>query len=80
MHKSTDQPGLADLLKEGLDAAFIEDKLMLEAQKLRIKDDPGYRQMGIGAADAGPARMLRVIEQLIADEQKELKEKIATAA
>ena len=80
VHKSTDQPGLADLLKEGLDAAFIEDKLMLEAQKLRIKDDPGYRQMGIGAADAGPARMLRVIEQLIADEQKELKEKIATAA
>jgi len=68
--KKTEQPGLADLLKEGLDAAFAEDKRMLEAQQLRIKEDPHFKQMGIGIADGGPARMLRVIEQLIREEQE----------
>lgn len=68
--RRTEQPGLADLLKEGLDVAFDEDRRMLEAQQQRIQEDPHFRQMGIGAADAGPARMLRVIDQLIRDEQE----------
>ena len=68
--KKTEQPGLADLLKEGLDAAFNEDKRMLEAQQLRVKEDPHFKQQGIGIADGGPARMLRVIDQLIREEQE----------
>ena len=49
--KATEQPGLADLLKEGLDVTFAEDKQMLEAQQQRIQEDPHFKQMGIGAAD-----------------------------
>ena len=78
--KQTEQPGLADLLKEGLDAAFAEDKQMLEAQQLRIKEDPDFKQMGIGAADAGPAKMLRVIQKLIEDEERQVDSAIAEPA
>lgn len=67
--KRTGVPGLADLLREGLDVAFNEDRRMLEAQQQRIEEDPHYRQMGIGKADEGPAKMLRVIEQLIREER-----------
>lgn len=78
--KQTEQPGLADMLKEGLDAAFAEDKRMLEAQQQRVKEDPHFKQMGIGAADGGPARMLRVIDQLIRDEQEAERAAAAVAA
>ncbi len=76
---STAQPGLADLLKEGLDAAFAEDKRMLEAQQERLKENPHFRQMGIGAADAGPAKMQRVIDEMLAQEQREASEMAAAA-
>ena len=42
---------------------------MLEAQQQRVKQDPHFKQMGIGAADGGPARMLRVIQKRIEAEQ-----------
>lgn len=68
--KETEFPGLADLLKEGVDAAFLEDRRILEGQQIRIDEDPDFKQTGIGVADAGPARMLRVIEQLIHTERE----------
>lgn len=68
--RETDFPGMADMLKEGIDAAFLEDKRVLEGQQIRIDENPNFRQMGIGIADAGPARMLRVIDQLIRAERE----------
>lgn len=69
VNKQTEIPGLADLLREGLDAAFAEDKQMLEGQQLRIRENPNFRQIGIGVADIGPVRMQQVIDELIADEE-----------
>lgn len=68
--KSTDQPGLSDLLKEGLDKAFAEDKVMLEAQQVRLRENPDFRPKLI-AADAGPTRILAVLNRLLKEEAAE---------
>ncbi|MGE0486328.1 MAG: Rieske 2Fe-2S domain-containing protein [Gammaproteobacteria bacterium] len=65
--KATDQPGLSDLLKEGLDQAFMEDKLMLEAQQLRLRENPGFKPLTL-AIDAGPVRILAVLDRLLQEE------------
>ena len=68
--KKTDQPGLSDLLKEGLDRAFAEDKAMLEAQQIRIQENPNLQLFTI-AADAVPVRMLALLDRLIQQEAAE---------
>lgn len=68
--KKTDQPGLSDLLKEGLDRAFAEDKAILEAQQIRIQENPNLQLFTI-AADAGPVRMLALLDKLIQQEAVE---------
>lgn len=70
--KDTDQPGLSDLLKEGLDVAFAEDKQMLEAQQLRLRENPDFKPLILGV-DAGPVRMLNVLDKLLAQEAAESK-------
>jgi len=65
--KITDQPGLSDLLKEGLDIAFAEDKRMLVAQQLRLRENPDFRPKLL-AVDAGPTRMLAVLDRLLKEE------------
>ncbi len=77
--KQTEQPGLADTLKEGLDQAFTEDKAMLEGQQVRLRENPDFKQMGIGPADAGPAKMLRVINELIEAEEREASQQAVNA-
>jgi vanillate O-demethylase monooxygenase subunit len=59
---------LADLLKEGVDAAFMEDKAMLEGQRLRMQEKPDFKTFDI-AADAGPGKMLWVLDKLIREER-----------
>jgi vanillate O-demethylase monooxygenase subunit len=67
--KATDQPGLSDLLADGLVQAFNEDKRMLEAQQVRMAEKPDHKGFDI-AADAGPGKMLWVLDKLIKDEAK----------
>lgn len=75
--KATDQPGLSDLLKDGLDAAFAEDKAMLEAQQVRMRENPNFSSIAI-AADAGPVRMLSVLDKLLQQEAVAEKEAAGT--
>ena len=72
-----DAPGLSDMMRETLDAAFIEDQHVLEAQHVRIKENPDIPGINI-AIDAGPGRMLRLLDKLLAEEAEA--ETVAEAA
>lgn len=63
----TEFPGLSDLLGSTLDQAFNEDRLMLEAQHIRRKERPDMKMLNIGH-DAGPRKMLWVLDKLIEEE------------
>ncbi|HSV70075.1 MAG TPA: aromatic ring-hydroxylating dioxygenase subunit alpha [Methylibium sp.] len=67
--KETEFPGLSDLLGRGLDVAFNEDRRMLEAQHVRRKEKPDLKMVSI-AHDAGPGKMLWVLDKLIREEQQ----------
>jgi vanillate O-demethylase monooxygenase subunit len=62
--KATDSPGLSDLLKEAIDAAFLEDKAILEGQHRNMKDRPDHPRMDI-VHDAGPGKMLWVLDKML---------------
>jgi vanillate O-demethylase monooxygenase subunit len=76
--KATERPGLADLLKEGIDAAFFEDKVMLEGQRIRMQEKPDFKTFDI-AADAGPGKMLWVLDKLIREERMQEEALIASS-
>ncbi|MGQ3056513.1 MAG: Rieske 2Fe-2S domain-containing protein [Nevskia sp.] len=65
--KETEFPGLSDLLGGTLDEAFTEDKIMLEAQHIRRKQKPDMKMVNI-AHDAGPGKMLWVLDKMIREE------------
>lgn len=67
--KATEQPGLSETLKEAIDEAFAEDRQTLEAQQRNILENPGFETIDI-AADAGPGRILWVLDKMLADEAK----------
>lgn len=72
--KATEQPGLSETLKEAIDAAFAEDKAMLEAQQRNILENPDFKGLDIGV-DAGPGKILWVLDKLIKEEaQAELRQ------
>ena len=60
-------PGLSDLLREVLDVAFLEDAHVLEAQHVRMREKPDHPMVAI-LHDAGPSRMLRLLDSLLAEE------------
>lgn len=67
--KTTDQPGLSDLMHEAIDVAFTEDKVMLEAQQRNMRENPGFKTVDI-PADAGPGKVLWMLDKLLAEEAK----------
>ena len=67
--KATDRPGFSDMLREGIDDAFAEDKAILEGQHKRMKEKPDHQQMSI-AADAGPTRILSVLKKMLKAEEE----------
>jgi vanillate O-demethylase monooxygenase subunit len=67
--KETEIPGLSDLLGGALDDAFAEDQRMLEAQHVRRKERPDMKLISI-AHDAGPGKMLWVLDKLIQEERQ----------
>lgn len=64
----TELPGLSDLLGRTLDEAFEEDRVMLEAQHQRRKERPDLQLLNI-ANDAGPVKMLWVLDKLLEEER-----------
>lgn len=76
--KEQDFPGLSEMMRETLDAAFREDARVLEAQYLRIKENPDMPRINI-ALDAGPGKMLWVLEKLLKEEAQEAQQAQALA-
>lgn len=63
-------PGLSDLLRDVLDVAFLEDRHVLEAQHLRMKEKPNHPMVDI-IHDAGPGKMLWVLDKVLKEEAKQ---------
>lgn len=66
--KATEVPGMSDLLGSTLDEAFEEDRRLLEAQHQRRSERPDLPLLNI-ANDAGPVKMLWVLDKLLAEER-----------
>ena len=66
----TNTPGMPELLLEGVDKGFLEDKAMLEAQYQRILQRPDGNRVDI-RADLGPNRMLHFLDRFLAEERQE---------
>lgn len=77
--RATDLPGLADLLKDVLDVAFLEDRGVLEAQQERVAEKPDHPMIDI-VHDAGPGKMLWVLDKLLKKERKAEAQKASQAA
>lgn len=67
LSRATDTPGMSDMLLDAVNAAFIEDKTMLEAQYQRLLERPHGNLVDI-RNDAGPNRMLFMLDRLLAAE------------
>jgi hypothetical protein len=61
-------PGLSELLGRTLDIAFNEDRVVLEAQHIRRMERPEQKLLNI-ANDAGPIKMLWVLDNLLREER-----------
>jgi len=68
--KATDSPGMSQMLVEAVDAAFLEDKVVLEAQHRNVTERPHAKQIGI-LLDAGPEQMLSLLDKFLAEEARE---------
>ncbi|ODU21809.1 MAG: vanillate O-demethylase oxygenase [Sphingomonas sp. SCN 67-18] len=63
-------PGIVDLMFNANAQAFLEDKRILEGQRERMLEYPDAPQVDI-IHDAGPGRMLWVLDKLIEEEARE---------
>jgi len=68
LSRATDVPGLSLTLREATDAAFLEDKAILEAQHRNIRERPDGNLIDI-RADAGPNKLLHLLDRLLAAER-----------
>lgn len=65
--KATDAPGMADMLLEAIDTAFLEDKKILEAQHQRMKEKPNFKTVDY-KLDAGPGKILWLLDKFLKEE------------
>ena len=65
--KHCDFPGLSDLLRDVLNDAFTEDRHVLEAQHVRVREKPDFPTVDI-VHDAGPGKMLWLLDKALKDE------------
>jgi vanillate O-demethylase monooxygenase subunit len=68
--RETAFPGIVDLMHRTNMDAFLEDKRILEGQRERLVQYPDAPQVDI-VHDAGPGRMLWVLDQLLEEEAAE---------
>ena len=62
--------GLSELLRDNLDDAFAEDRHVLEAQHVRMREKPDHPMISI-IHDNGPSRMLRILDSMLRAEAAE---------
>lgn len=62
---ATDSPGMSKMLLETVNAAFVEDKVVLEAQWRNVKERPHAKHVGL-LLDAGPEKMLLLLDKFLA--------------
>lgn len=72
-------PGLVDLMIEANHEAFLEDKRILEGQFLRMKEKPDFKTLDY-AHDAGPGKMLWVLDKLIKQDAEDERTVVPIAA
>lgn len=68
LSRATDVPGLSRTLLEATDVAFLEDKAILEAQHRNLRERPDGNLIDI-KADAGPNKLLNLLDRMLAEEQ-----------
>jgi vanillate O-demethylase monooxygenase subunit len=67
--RTTDLPGLSDMLRETVEQAFLEDASVLEAQHARVMEKPQHPTIDI-IHDAGAGKMFWVLDRLLQAEAK----------
>jgi phenylpropionate dioxygenase-like ring-hydroxylating dioxygenase large terminal subunit len=67
--KATALPNMTESLMAWITEAFLEDKLTLEAQHKRMKAKPDFRMVDY-AYDAGPGKMLWLLDKMLKDEAR----------
>lgn len=72
--KACEIAGLSELLRDNLDDAFTEDRHVLEAQHVRVKEKPLHPQVDI-IHDAGPGKMLWLLDKTLKAEAQNLQQK-----
>lgn len=77
--KHCEFPGLSELLRDNLDDAFAEDRHVLEAQHLRTQEKPDVPLIDI-VHDAGPNKMLWILDRALKEEAQGETAKVAAAA
>lgn len=77
--KHCEFPGLSELLRDNLDDAFTEDRQVLEAQHVRIQEKPNFPTVSI-IHDAGPSKMLRLLDEMLRAEAGDSTTANSTAA
>ena len=69
LSRATDAPGMSELLLEGVNDGFVEDKEMLEGQHRNIKAHPDGNLINI-RHDEGPNKLLWKLDKLIEQERQ----------
>jgi vanillate O-demethylase monooxygenase subunit len=67
LHRSTDAPGMSEMFLDAVNVGFLEDKAILEAQQRNIEERPDGNKIDI-KLDAGPNKLLWLLDKLIAEE------------
>lgn len=65
--RETNAPGLSEMLRDSLDVAFREDAAFLEGQQQRMAHKPNFKMIDL-ALDAGPGKILWVLDKLLKEE------------
>lgn len=66
--KATARPNMTESLLTWIQQAFLEDKYQLEAQHQRVKEKPDYKMVDY-VHDAGPGKILWLLDKLMKEEQ-----------
>lgn len=70
LSRETDGPGMSEMFLEAVDAGFLEDKAILEAQQKNVEQRPDGNRIDI-KLDAGPNKLLWLLDKLLAEEQRQ---------
>ena len=70
LSNETDAPGMGEMFLQAVDAGFLEDKAILEAQQINVTENPNGNRIDI-KLDEGPNKLLWLLDKLLAEEKRE---------